>query len=316
MDRLGPVEDGGRGSLQAFLATLRGRTVYYCSNPGNGGDSLIAIATFHLFDEAGIRYNIVRWDADVDLTGQIVLYAGGGNLVGLYRHARTFVERHHRTSERLILLPCTVRKNEDLLAQLGSNTEIMCRERCSYAHVRRAAPGARVQLMDDVALSLDVERILRADVGSIWSTLGRSAWHQTIGSRVGGAVRLRTLLRCLKERAEAETRRVWADSRSDVLNCFRTDREKTRRAIPADNLDLSRVFSFGTDSPDVALLAAHSFLTYIDRYEEVRTNRLHACIGAALLGKRVRLHANSYFKNEAVFEYSLRDRFENVIWMS
>lgn len=38
----------------------------------------------------------------------------------------------------------------------------------------------------------------------------------------------------------------------------------------------------------------------------MRTDRLHVAIAGALLGKSVELHANSYFKNRAVYQFSLR----------
>ncbi len=48
------------------------------------------------------------------------------------------------------------------------------------------------------------------------------------------------------------------------------------------------------------------FLQVIDRARIVETNRLHVGIGAALLGKEVILHDNSYGKLGAVFEASLQ----------
>lgn len=48
------------------------------------------------------------------------------------------------------------------------------------------------------------------------------------------------------------------------------------------------------------------FLQVIDRARIVETNRLHVGIGAALMGKEVILHDNSYGKLGAVFEASLR----------
>lgn len=303
----------GTMQLKAFLSELRGRRVYYCPNPGNGGDSLIALGAYRLFDELDIRYQTVEWDEEVDLADEVVIYAGGGNLVGIYPQARTFVQRHHRHAERLILLPCTVRKNEDLLGELGPNVDVICRERYSYDHVREAAPGAHVHVMDDVALSLNARRVLEADAPQLWSVLLKSAFAEVRGSQNADTVALRTLARCLKERVRSGT--GWRPPGGRVLHAFRTDREQTGVVLPDDNVDISRLFAFGTHTEAVARYATHAFLAYIDRYEEVRTNRLHVCIGAALLGKEVRFYPNSYFKNEAVYEFSLRDRFPNVRWL-
>jgi len=53
----------------------------------------------------------------------------------------------------------------------------------------------------------------------------------------------------------------------------------------------------------------------LDLFDEVRTNRLHDAICAGLLGKRVKMYPNSYFKNRAVYEFSMRDRFPDVEWV-
>jgi exopolysaccharide biosynthesis predicted pyruvyltransferase EpsI len=55
-----------------------------------------------------------------------------------------------------------------------------------------------------------------------------------------------------------------------------------------------------------------SFLDQISRFETICTNRLHVCIGAALLGRRVHFFPNDYFKNKLVFEASLEPYFPNV----
>lgn len=47
-------------------------------------------------------------------------------------------------------------------------------------------------------------------------------------------------------------------------------------------------------------------------FRRIHTDRLHVAILAALVGKRVHLHAGGYFKNRAVFESSLRGVFPRV----
>jgi exopolysaccharide biosynthesis predicted pyruvyltransferase EpsI len=46
--------------------------------------------------------------------------------------------------------------------------------------------------------------------------------------------------------------------------------------------------------------------------KRIETNRLHSAIFGTISGAEVILHPNSYFKNRAIWEYSLRDR--NVQW--
>ena len=45
---------------------------------------------------------------------------------------------------------------------------------------------------------------------------------------------------------------------------------------------------------------------------KVITNRLHSCILSLILGKKVILLPNNYYKNRSIWEYSLKDR--GVLW--
>ncbi len=90
-----------------------------------------------------------------------------------------------------------------------------------------------------------------------------------------------------------------------TLNCFRRDREGVFRYLPRrGNRDLA---ARGTHLDDPAQL-----FDALAGSARVRTDRLHVAIAAALLGKRVQLHAGSYFKNRAVFQSSLEPHFDRV----
>jgi hypothetical protein len=56
------------------------------------------------------------------------------------------------------------------------------------------------------------------------------------------------------------------------------------------------------------------FIEAIDRFETIHTNRLHVGIASALLGKKVNLYANDYFKIRAIYETSIKPFFPNVIF--
>lgn len=88
-----------------------------------------------------------------------------------------------------------------------------------------------------------------------------------------------------------------------ILNAYRKDIESARDKIPEDNSDLS--YNGYAKKP------LDNFLNRINEFEVVNTDRLHVGIVAALLGKTVNLYSNSYFKNHAVYEYSM-SRFPNV----
>ncbi|KKR45545.1 MAG: hypothetical protein UT81_C0011G0009 [Parcubacteria group bacterium GW2011_GWA2_40_14] len=88
-----------------------------------------------------------------------------------------------------------------------------------------------------------------------------------------------------------------------VLNAFRSDKESKLDTTPELNEDIS-YNGYATKPLD-------DFINTLKKYEQVNTDRLHVAIGATLLGKQVKLFPNSYYKNKAVFDYSLK-RFPNV----
>ena len=87
----------------------------------------------------------------------------------------------------------------------------------------------------------------------------------------------------------------WRREGKGVLNAYRTDRESSGAfPLPAGNRDLS-----------VSCSSLDEWLWTIARHAEVRTDRAHVMIAAALLGKRVRYRPSAYFKLPAIAAYSL-----------
>ncbi|BEH09853.1 hypothetical protein GSUET_14650 [Geobacter sulfurreducens subsp. ethanolicus] len=91
--------------------------------------------------------------------------------------------------------------------------------------------------------------------------------------------------------------------RTDTLHAFRTDVESISRQLPNGNRDLS-LEGYAMSSLDL-------MFRVLQGYKQVVTDRLHIAIASALLGCEVDLHPNSYYKNWAVYDYSLR-RYTNV----
>jgi len=86
---------------------------------------------------------------------------------------------------------------------------------------------------------------------------------------------------------------------------FRTDVESAKKVdLPPTNRDIS---AEGDHFADIA-----PFIEAISKFEIIHTDRLHVSIAACLLGREVHLYPNSYFKNKAVFETSIKDYFPNV----
>ncbi|RMD98739.1 MAG: hypothetical protein D6816_15815 [Bacteroidetes bacterium] len=286
----------------SFLGDLIGEEVFYCPNPGNAGDALIAEATYQLFDEIGLSYQVVWPTENMDLAGKIVLYGGGGSLVSKYEPARRFIERYHSSVRLLVLLPHTVEGHEDLLQQFGENVVVFCREHVSYAHVRKYASKATVLLADDLAFGLDVDRVLREGEG--WRH--PRFWWNALFKYNRKPRRIARIAWNLFQHRPA---------RKGVLNAFRTDAEKTNYPVPEDNLDITGLLILGTRHRYLVRAASFMMLDFINRYEEVNTNRLHVCIASLLLGKRVNFYPNNYWKCKAVYEATIRNRYSRVKWM-
>jgi exopolysaccharide biosynthesis predicted pyruvyltransferase EpsI len=309
-----------RIDLPGILAELgqEPRPFLYVPNPGNAGDAMIAHATRQLFDRLGLDYEWVSDPRVCDPRNRVVVYGGGGNLIPQYHTAKQFLRRANGSASRLILLPHTVVGHEELLADLGPQTDLICRELVSYDHVRGAVGAARVHLADDLAFGLDVESTLSTPPAAMSALrlYGRRLRYRFTAPSQRRSVASPRRLRRSGRMFTARRRRMERGGAPAVLHAFRTDAERTGIPLPDDNLDLSRLMAFGTRDANVCHTGTLHVLRYLDLYDEVRTNRLHLAIGAALLGKRVRLHPNSYFKNRAVYEFSIRGRFPDVEWAS
>jgi exopolysaccharide biosynthesis predicted pyruvyltransferase EpsI len=182
------------------------------------------------------------------------------------------------------------------LAKFSSRVTIICRELVSFAHCRAAAPNAEVLTAGDIALSLDPHHV--SGWGLISSALAAPRAY----------LEYRRIFRNFAERIQPET----------VLVAWRSDGEQHPSRKEPPQGDLSKMF--GLNAVDGSAkrralhyftLSAYFFLQSIDQFSLVRTDRLHLAIGASLLGKQVELYSNDYFKNRAVYDFSLKS-FPNV----
>jgi exopolysaccharide biosynthesis predicted pyruvyltransferase EpsI len=84
---------------------------------------------------------------------------------------------------------------------------------------------------------------------------------------------------------------------------FRTDKERVDYRFGGNDM-MSENHSYWTDmgaARNAVWAVAHYFLNF----GEVETDRLHGAILAAILGRQTILRANCYYKNAAVFNFSL-----------
>lgn len=291
-----------RIQIQEYLRGLAAEPdIVFCPNGGNAGDAMIASATYELFAQTGVSFT--QFDPkNFDPAGKTLIYGGGGNLIPLYLDARRFIERYHRLVRRLIVLPHTIQGHEDLLAVLGKNVDLLTRENVSYDYVKRVTAGPRVFLADDLALHLSPSTFISSQDG----------WHRMIWRQKNS--RYRKTKWSLSLMCEQWRHRCFPVA-GDVLHAFRVDKERARSRLPWANIDVSCLLKCKDLSPAQASCTTQMTFRFINDYREVRTDRLHVAIAAALLGKQVKLYANSYYKCEAVYRASLAGRFPQVMWM-
>jgi exopolysaccharide biosynthesis predicted pyruvyltransferase EpsI len=272
-----------RSAIETFLRRFSGEKILFYQQPGNAGDSLIALGTYQAFSRAGVCAETIDLGHRVD--GAVVFIAGGGNLVPLYSDTRDAIDHFDGRATELVILPHTIRDQRALIEKIKSRCTIFCRDRSSYEELAGVRSRAAVHMAHDMAFHLDSEKLL---------TEGQRLpmYRETLVDMLRGyGLTLSEL------------------SRRREMNFFRTDSEAT--FIPADpGLDLSEAFALGL-GPKNAQLTAWCFLSVLAACPVVNTDRLHVGIGSVLTGTPCRLYDNSYGKNRAVFDHSLGD-FETI----
>lgn len=236
-------------------------------------------ATLEAMKRASIEIEIANARSTFD--GQIVFLGGGGNLVGLYRGMRECVEAACGSrATRIILLPHTVRANEELITRLDDRITLWCREERSFDHIRHTNPRVDCRLGHDMAFHCDVAEFL----------------NDPECNRLGPDHLGKSL-----ERLGTNLDRI---SRLKVVKFMRTDREALP-AITTGDMDVSKAFG-SVAGIEASRLTAWCFLKTISVAQRVITDRLHVAIACALLRKECELRDNSYSKNRDIYVHSLQ----------
>jgi len=280
-----------------MLRVIAKEEFLYLPPIGNSGDGVIACSTYQAFARLGCRYRVIEAAVPPSVTAErIVVVGGGGSLVPLYDRTSNFILSHHRAAARIIVLPSTIRGNEDLIAN-ARNVTFYFRDQESIEYVRSLSPTTDARFAHDMALMLDLDEL--AGNSRRWRSDGFSP-------RQLNRLMIRPFLASVSFRYR--NRRT-----PNSLSAFRLDPEKTEQAIPKTNLDVSGVLGRSQNFTEAeSRLVSNNMVRFLSRFTEVSTNRLHVAITAALLGVRVNLFDNSYGKNLAVYESSLSQRFETL----
>jgi len=273
--------------LADFLSSLARQEIYFFPNPGNAGDSMIAAATYQIFEAYRIKPVMLAGPDDAGpISASTVVLGGGGNLNPIYGGMAGILKALVGRGNRIVLLPHSIRGHESLIFGMGKDVTLHCRELASYRYLRSLAAEVEVCLSHDLAVYLDPERNL-------------SEWRSNSENKV----RFEELL--LKSKkvnpAKISGRSVW---------CIRGGAEGTLKA-PRENYDISVIFKLGS-GPEEAQASAGMMLEFCRLTRSVTTNRLHVGIAAGLMGRECKLLDNSYGKLSSVFDMSLRSRFSCV----
>jgi exopolysaccharide biosynthesis predicted pyruvyltransferase EpsI len=270
--------------------------IVYLPNRGNGGDALIAEGTYQVFERLDLKYSI--FEAGSDYTEKTILIGGGGNLVQYYDYFEKIILGLHKSVHRIIILPHTISHKDELLSVLDERVDIICRERVSYEYVSNfASGGARVFLADDMAFSIDTDSLVN------YGLLSRYLFMASPGEVKTFAKGVFTLKRYIRKFGIKE------------INAFRIDCEGADRILPEDNQDISALFLYNMKNRALVRAVTAQIMLSLGQCEVVNTDRLHLCIAAFLMGKSVSFYGNSYYKNRAIYDYSIKQRSEKINYL-
>jgi exopolysaccharide biosynthesis predicted pyruvyltransferase EpsI len=301
-----------------FLATLRGRRVYFDALHGNHGDRLLTLAAQALLSGAGIeRVRRIR-------AADFILVNGGGSmadgwfgLARLARYCRSF------PGVPLAVLPSSFHFTRSSLAELCAGRQapmwLWARERPSFnLLLRQRAQGwqLRIGLGHDLAFALRhhplIENLALTARPRHLLVVERDDWEGPTGRRrplsppglgfIPEAIRngvRRTLLAPLRRRQD----RASAFSRAALA--YSIERRPEAAGLPSVVADVSLAETCDFDA----------FLRYVAGAAVIVTTRLHVAILGQLLKIPTSLVEGRYHKYRGVFEYSMQpEGVELVTW--
>lgn len=241
-------------------------------NGGNLGDALIAAATIQRFRKAGFAWSLIRGQRQTVTPNDVLVFGGGGSLVSLYEGGVACVASLLQLGAPVVVLPQTVNGHAEFWSSVPG-VRVFCRDTASVEYLRQFR-GVEASFADDMAFGLDLAEAPFAEACSL-------APGQTPNCRKG------------------------------TLLAFRGDAESAH-PVPEGNLDVSVLRQPSFDSPESIEADAAEFVRIIASHAKIRTDRLHVAIAGGLLGIPTVMEDNSYGKNRAVYEASMKGRFPHV----
>jgi exopolysaccharide biosynthesis predicted pyruvyltransferase EpsI len=277
-----------------LLEVLRqAQPFWYFPSSGNGGDALIAHATFDFFRRHGLRYRLYcpsQYDGK-----DTVVIGGGGGFVDGYRKMSELVEHLSGIAESVVVLPSSCWGYEETLTKMDERFHFFARESVTAEHVLKKSNAARVSWCHDMAISFQVPE------GFAEQSMPFALRGQPVDYQLKWWLKRRKLVQLLSR----EPTTTWM---------LRGDRESKHGAgeRPLENFDVSHLIKGKMDREDRASSLAQAFCHVISRQKQIVTDRLHVSIACGLLGIPCQMRANNYHKNQAIYDESIRKFFPCV----
>lgn len=272
------------------LSNFSNGIIYYYPNNGNAGDALLNMGFYALAKKYNIHFvEINKNEINKVREEDVLLIAGGGALVPEWGSTTDLVEKLNKKI-KLIIFPQSIRDIDSVISNLPENTTVFCREKYSYQYCLEKSNVKSIFLENDIAFYCDLNEILDSKIRMQFFSKKNIARHVILKGH-----------------------KIRSYFRHDIIFAMRVDKEKNDNLnVPRKLInDFSIVASFGSGNYKQSLYSARKFLTLINLYDEIHTDRLHVAIGAALLGKKVKIYNNGYYKCKGVYEKSMKE-MENV----
>lgn len=260
--------------------------IIYRPNTGNIGDALICYSTIQLFNKESILFKTMH-NKEIEDKKFDFVYGGGGIFHPNYYRSECFQQAYikyfiNKNVNKIVILPSTFYQVDDLIRKFDNRYIVFCREKRSFDYIKSVNENIECYLCDDIATFFNIDNLnLSNDVN-----------------------------KNLKEKYNLVLN--YKKDNPDEAYFMRNDSEKRFR-LNKESIDIS---SFGGIWGEDILYDSlenfvHFFFKCINLYDIIHTDRLHVCIAANLLNKKVYFYNNSYGKNKAVYNFTL-NKYKNI----
>lgn len=277
---------------------------YFLPNKGNLGDGLIAASEFQYLEAKNFNYRVYQrtmpWIYQKSFN---FVYGGGGIWVDLYKKDYQEILEIFKSPylKKCVILPSSFNNCPDVIELLDERFTVFLREEKSYEYCKSLNSKAKFYLADDMAIGADFE-IFKQDFRD-------SKTFYEFKHKNEDLFKIFKSYKHIYNKASL----VIKDTKDFRVGYFlRSDKEGIMNKSDISGIDLSDFGGGCWCNSGLAFVSTKLFLAFIDRFDIIVTDRLHIAIAAAKLGKKVLALDNSYGKISSVYDYSLKNRFENV----